>query len=231
VKSAQRIANEIADWIIERDASEVRGAIASEATLIERYDASRGVVREAIRILEIDGLVEMKRGAAGGLFPREPDGASVTRGMSLFVRSRGITVDELYEARLAIEPRCALLAADRLDGTGVARLREFLERERRAVEEHDFEEFSRTVIEFHSLVAGLSENRFMELVVRSLGELTEHVFSDASDHPPATMTDAHRAHTKIAEAIIAGDPAQAASLSIAHMKASHRYNVAERPRG
>ena len=65
--------------------------------------ASRGTLREAFRILTHKGLIEVKAGAKGGAFVRQPGTESVTESLGLLIRQREITIDDLYEFREVVE--------------------------------------------------------------------------------------------------------------------------------
>ena len=72
---------------------------------------SRSTVREALRILEVQGLVRIKTGRSGGAFVQRPGGESVASSVSLLIRGRQVRMAALLETREAIEPACAQLAA------------------------------------------------------------------------------------------------------------------------
>ena len=65
--------------------------------------ASRGTLREAFRILTHKGLIEIKTGAKGGVFARQPGTESVTESLGLLIRQREITIDDLYSFRKVVE--------------------------------------------------------------------------------------------------------------------------------
>lgn len=228
VKSAQRLAGEIENWILALRL-EPGSFLGSERDLIERFGVSRAVFREAIRIVEFDGLAMMKRGPSGGLFSSSPDGDAVTHALSVCLRYLSTEVADIYEARLTIETRCAGLAAARITEKGRAVLQEIVDEERRAIEDGDRVAYLNCVRDFHIAVADLSKNHFHSLVVRSLFELTEQLSPWPSDlRRVESMMNAHVAHVKIAEAIYDGDEALASMRMRSHTNASHTYNEATR---
>lgn len=83
----------------------------SEVELAESFGLGRVTIREALRLLERDGLVVMKRGPSGGIFVRHPDVDQVSQAVALLVKLRGTTLGEYAVFRLATEPTIAALAA------------------------------------------------------------------------------------------------------------------------
>jgi DNA-binding FadR family transcriptional regulator len=83
-----------------------------ERTLATQSNVSRGSVREALRILQAEGLIETRPGRNGGPVVRKPDGESLERPLTAFVRGRSIRLQELVETRLAIETAVTRLASD-----------------------------------------------------------------------------------------------------------------------
>src|ERR1700742_4140660 len=83
----------------------------TERELVTQSGLSRASVREALRVLETEGLVATKAGRNGGSQVRRPGRESISRSFELFVRSHGVRFEALLEAREAIEPAAARLAA------------------------------------------------------------------------------------------------------------------------
>lgn len=83
----------------------------SEIELADEFGLGRVTIREALRLLERDGLVAMKRGPNGGTFVQHPDADQVSQAVALLVKLRGTTLGEYAVFRLATEPTIAALAA------------------------------------------------------------------------------------------------------------------------
>jgi GntR family transcriptional repressor for pyruvate dehydrogenase complex len=122
----------------ESVAEQIRGQIAtgalkpgdmlpSETALLEIYAVARPTMREALRILESDGLVSILRGINGGAQVREPDLATLARRAGLHLQLRGTHLEALTEAQRLVQPGAAALAAVRRDPEDVARLRKCVE--------------------------------------------------------------------------------------------------------
>jgi GntR family transcriptional repressor for pyruvate dehydrogenase complex len=72
--------------------------IGSEEELISRFGVSRPTMRQAVRIVQAEGLVTVRRGPSGGMFARVPETSTVTRSLSLLLRHRGATFRQVLDA-------------------------------------------------------------------------------------------------------------------------------------
>jgi DNA-binding FadR family transcriptional regulator len=220
-KSGQRLAHRIEADIIA--AGHGPGArLGSEAELIERYDTSRTLFREAVRLLEHDGICEMRRGPGGGLHVVEMDSEAVSHAAALWLHFTDAPVEDLYEVRHVLEPRCAAWAAERIDAAGVERLRASRAREDAAIAGGDTDEIVAAIADFHVAVAEAAGNAAALLFVRVLSELNQR-YADAKAYEPDELAAVRRAHAAIADAVIAGDPVLASYRALVHMRASHQY--------
>src|SRR5690606_35845825 len=104
----------LANLIKVRVLSEGLGAgarLPSEPELIEQYQFSRGTVREALRMLESDGIVHIRRGPRGGIEVATPDVHHVTRSLAVLLAFDGTPVSDLLDFRLIVEPAAAAIVA------------------------------------------------------------------------------------------------------------------------
>ncbi|MCK9896635.1 FadR/GntR family transcriptional regulator [Frankia sp. AgB32] len=86
-----------------------------ESDMQEEFGVSRPSLREALRILETEGLVRIRRGKIGGGVVRRPTVTTAAYHLALTLRANSVTHQDLATARLAIEPSCAALAAELSD--------------------------------------------------------------------------------------------------------------------
>jgi DNA-binding FadR family transcriptional regulator len=184
----------------------------SEVELIARYGVSRAVFREAVRLLEHHGLAEMRRGLHGGLFIRQPDPAPVAKAMAVYLDFEKVEPRQLEDARLAIELFCAERVAARISEGEVGEIRAYLAVEATKVSSGD----SRSLYDFHVLVARLTGNPALHLFVQTLTDLTQR--QPARERTRLSVDDVHVAHLKIAEAIIARDGALARHRMMTHLE-------------
>ncbi|AEH09434.1 MULTISPECIES: FadR/GntR family transcriptional regulator [Protofrankia] len=109
-KASDVLANELRERILTGEFTEDT-PLPPERELVTQTRMSRSTVREALRILEVQGLVRIKAGRAGGAFVQRPSKDAVETSVSLVIRGQQIRLAALLETREAIEPFCAQLAA------------------------------------------------------------------------------------------------------------------------
>ena len=159
----------------------------TEREMVEQFGTSRVSVREAVRLLEQMGLVEIRRGAGGGTFVVGPEYRPVADSFRVKMQLSHGTVDHLTDARMLLEPGLCRLAAQHADAKDMERLRavveeqETLVRQRKEVSSYDLK-FHRAIIEAsHNPVLALTTVSVIDLVVSALqqarvgGGLTLHV--------------------------------------------------------
>jgi DNA-binding FadR family transcriptional regulator len=138
----------------------------SERELTEEFQVSRGVIREAIRILEITGFVTLRQGPAGGAFVTDLSFDHVgTAFLDLFLANK-VSIPELADVRLYIEPEIARLAALSATPEDKKRLTDAQEEEfvSVATTAARITQFQRV----HHVIAESSQNHFYEAISKSM---------------------------------------------------------------
>ncbi|MFF5181576.1 FadR/GntR family transcriptional regulator [Micromonospora sp. NPDC000316] len=215
-KMGELVARQILEDIVEQGLSAGAG-LPTEAQMVQAYGVSRGTLREALRILEINGLVRVRPGRGGGPIVGAVDPHTFGRTMALFMQMGRTRFGELVEARVIMEPLMARLAAERRDEAHLRELAESM-REHATLEERDEASYLAVMQRFHGVVAGLSGNGVLDLFGRALKEIyTERVV--AAERRPERWEDVRREHQAVAAAIADGDAARAETLMRAHMVA------------
>jgi len=188
-----------------------------EREIVDQTGLSRGSVREALRILEVEGLVHTRPGRYGGSVIRLPSDQVVVRFLRLFIRGRRIRFRSLLETREAIEPMLAGLAA-------ANRTEDDLEQLHKATQ--DLEAAQTGVLRFHAenlkwhcAVGAASHNELLSAFLLSIS----HAVSEGTDFRKfasrAVARTVVQAHRRILHAIVAGDQAAARSHMERHVKA------------
>ncbi len=200
-KRAEQVALQLFSEVT-RDDWRVGELIGSEADLMARFDVSRAVLREAVRVLEHHQVARMRRGPGGGLFVAEPGAEAVTEALALQIDRLGIERSHLFEVRNALEMTVLELVIERLDDDGISTLQAALAAERAATTE----EFARMGHDLHAVMAGVTGNRVIELLSLALVRLSR-LRSVAPPGAPPTLPTAEvmHVHERIVDAIIAGD--------------------------
>jgi DNA-binding FadR family transcriptional regulator len=186
----------------------------SERELTEEFQVSRGVIREAIRILEITGFVVLRQGPTGGAFITDLSFDHVGNAfLDLFLASK-VSIPELADVRYFVEPEVARLAA----------LNANTEDKKRLIEAQEEESLSVTttvarITQFqkvHLVIAESCQNHFYEAICKSMLRLTfEIVEAVDPDHEALHMPGEHK---HIIDAVISADAEAAQAAMKTHME-------------
>lgn len=203
-----------------------------EAELLEAFGVSRPSLREALRILETEGLVRIRRGKVGGGIVQRPTEQSTAYHVGLTLQSRGAKLSDLAQARAVLEPACAGLAAGRDARTRkkiVQQLTELVDDNEVLLGESYA--FTETALRFHAAVVALSGNVTVALLAGSL----EAVWSSQERHwaheattqggypDPKYQSEVLRAHRRVVRAIAEGDVEGATRAMRSHLGKSQPY--------
>ena len=219
-KVAETLAQEILRDVAARGL-EPGDRLPSERDMSLQYGVARSSAREGLRILEVLGLVEIRTGAGGGPSVRRVDVADLARTAGFYFQASGMTMRELVQARLELEPVLAANAARRCDPALVAQLAA-ANRWAEASVGAPNDEWMSASFELHRIVASNSGNRVLDLMVGALTELyTVRLWQAAV--PLSERRDVCDVHQWIVAAIGAGDAVRAEALMRAHVAdyASH----------
>jgi GntR family transcriptional repressor for pyruvate dehydrogenase complex len=196
-KASDVLADDLRERILRGDFAEGT-ALPPERELVVQTRMSRTTVREALRILEVQGLVRIKTGRAGGAFVQKPDRESVADSVALLIRGRRIRIAALHETREAIEPFCAQLAAKHRTDADLVRLDEANDAISR---DGTLAQFLQANVDWHIAVATASHNElltgFMLALSRAIYATTDNSgFIDAE-----VRSTTIRAHKGVTDAI------------------------------
>lgn len=231
-KAAELVAGTIREAIIRGELQD-GDCLPAEAHLITRYQVSRPTIREAIRILESEGLIQVSRGARGGAQVNAPTFALLSRAAGVALQSNGATLGDIYEMRTIIEPPAARMIAERNAKQGAAVLREQLKRELSLV--GDRPAATQAIADFHRIMIDLCGSVTMQMVAHSLQDLVERHMHLAMQRDPLRDVDlvnrrqrfGFRSHARLIELIEAEDGPGAERHWLNHMRAAGVYWLAE----
>jgi GntR family transcriptional repressor for pyruvate dehydrogenase complex len=193
-----------------------------EAELTSEFGLGRVTVREAVRMLERDGLVEVKRGPEGGIFVRYPDSRQLSEAFALLFTIEGTTLGEFADFRTQVEPHVARLAAEAAT----------LEQRKEIREIARAEAAGESWADIHAAIAAACGNGVYSLVMQALHvSLETHFRHDRITR--ADRDDTHHAHTRLAEAIMQSNGAAAERIMRKHLQEytafMHSTGLAEEP--
>lgn len=183
-----------------------------ERDLAAQLDVSRPTLREALRALQILGVLEIRHG--GGVYVTSLDPAELLSPLDLFVTLDARNMAELFDARIQYEPLIARLAAERMDVAGVSRLAELVAAQAAAPD--DAELFHETDVEFHKSILDASGNLFLSRtgkLLQVLGDQARRSFQRRQGVRLRSIED----HKAILSAFKARDPDAAHAAMQAHM--------------
>lgn len=176
----------------------------AEREICAQSGLSRASVREALRVLEVEGLIHTRPGRNGGTVVRRLGHDALSRSLELFVRSQGVRLQALLEAREAVEPSAARLAAQHRDDADIARI-EDAQRRLEGAAAGDVDGHVRANLDWHLAVVRASRNEpliaFMTAMSQAIHAATDRPGIN-TDEIRAAVT---RAHRRVLEAIVARD--------------------------
>jgi DNA-binding FadR family transcriptional regulator len=178
----------------------------SERELADQLGVSRTTVREAMRVLQGEGMIETRRGRSGGAIVTAPESTPAER--RRVVRQRLAELENVFDYRLAIEPAAARLAAERRTKVDISRLHETLTTLRAVAAAANGEgvspvsRFFATDAEFHDRIAQAARN---PLLVQAVSDARAAMFLPVGGVFTALHPDANRGHEEIYATIESGD--------------------------
>jgi GntR family transcriptional repressor for pyruvate dehydrogenase complex len=208
LKTAEVIALEIVRSIVEQRLSP-GDRLPLETELLKHYRVSRSSLREALRLLETQGLIAIRPGPGSGTVVGQAKPQNLGRTMTLFFHMANVTYDDLLNSWILTEPMLAALAAknpnrelkQRLLGRFVSDSK-VASPEQRAIP---------TGLAFHDAVSELANNDALSMIFRAIGFIvSDHMFQtkDRSALEDFIIDD----HSALAATIIAGKPTLARRL-------------------
>ncbi|HEX2442087.1 MAG TPA: FadR/GntR family transcriptional regulator [Methylomirabilota bacterium] len=188
-----------------------------ERQLARDLKASRVAVREALRTLELRGLVDVRQGSTGGYFVREVDDRPLVRDFETMFRLGRVSWPQLIEARRFIEPEVASLAAQRATEADLKTLGAALEQrwEHAAVSGVPARQ---SYVDFHRALAEAARNPVHAVITHALIELEAEVLDPGPELTQDDSVQIEASHRRIFEAIAAGNAEEARAAMVAHIE-------------
>ncbi|MDQ4419260.1 GntR family transcriptional regulator [Sphingobium sp. DEHP117] len=225
-KTSEVLARRIRRWIINGELPK-DSRLPQEAKLMEQFDVSRPTLREAIRILEWEGMIEVSRGARGGARVTSGWGDLVSRAMGIALQTRHATLAHIHEVRSLIEPPAARLAAERNSEAAADALGELMQEQWWAWS--DAHAIAEIISAFHQTLLQQCGNPTLEVfgvalqgIVAKNIEMSGRADNRASHVLPKPKT-AYRSQERLVSLIRAGDSEGAENHWRKHMAATQTY--------
>ena len=197
----------------------------SERELSEQFQLSRNTVREALRSLEVAGILEFRKGMYGGAFVRNGHGGAVVAGFSDMFRLGMFKPEHLKDARMLVSVAVTRAACQLATAEGLEALRVNVEAGEAAIARHDTAERVRLGLDFHHLLAAASGNPIMVILVDALITIQSQLVELLGPSPDKMIMPSRR---RIYDLIVARDEEGAAIEMGRNIDALHeRYLSAE----
>ncbi|WP_319447791.1 MULTISPECIES: FadR/GntR family transcriptional regulator [unclassified Mycobacterium] len=224
----RRIAETVAAELRQRILGAGFDRLPTQDQLVKEFGVSYPSVREALRILETEGLVTVRRGSVGGAEVHRPDQSSGAYHLGLVLQGAGVTLGDLAEGLRQLEPLCAGEVARRADRMTAVVPALIANVDAAAEAVSDGVTFTRIAREFHDLVVVFTPNDTIRHVVRSLVALwsaQEQQWAAAvtrrGEYPSATDARAAvRTHRRLVDEIAAGRAEEAERIARRHLAAT-----------
>ncbi|PZX13022.1 DNA-binding FadR family transcriptional regulator [Palleronia aestuarii] len=167
----------------------------AERDLVHSSGISRTSVRDALRLLEVEGLITTRPGRAGGSTVRQVGRDAVARPLQLYVRSREIDLASLFDCRLAVEPFLAGRTAANRTEADLAHIEEI---HAAFLAEEDISHYKRLNLDWHLAIAAASHN---DLLYTLMEAISDPIF-ETSGYQQATTAEMRKAAKTAHEAIL-----------------------------
>ncbi|MEU7828873.1 MULTISPECIES: GntR family transcriptional regulator [unclassified Nonomuraea] len=200
-------------------------ALPAEAAMLAEYGVSRESLREGLRLLEVQGLISIRRGPGGGPVVGMVDPANLGRTATLYYQMAGATYEELFEAWVFAECELAARAARHpLRDARLAAMAPFLGSDDCADDEQaGVEDFVAQHSSFHATIASLARNRVLELTLQTMGQVVTHHVA-VNEDPRAIRDLIATSHRRLAKAIVGGHGTLARTLMQQHIEDISSYH-------
>lgn len=185
-----------------------------ERQLCERFGVSRSSLREALRVLEVVGLVETR--PRSGIYVRAPETNVLQAPLWPWLVTHKETAQQMYELRELIEPGAAALAAARAEAADLAALAQALAEMEACMQQQNLAGMILADSWFHHIITRASRNTYLISLMDNIVQVLEEV-RKAALSVPGLSERALAGHRQIYEAIAQGDSAAATATMAQHL--------------
>ena len=197
----------------------------AQRDLVDMFQTSRGPLREALRVLEQKGLLEIKRGVRGGAVVKQPGMTPVAESLGLLIRHREITLAELSEFREGVEGNVAAIAAQRATPADIRQLKSLLKQAKKHVGDgiETWERFCQADNRIHVAIAKAAGNRVYEFVLRMVHDNIQQYYEAHPLRDQPFMQENYQDLCDIVAALEKQQSTAVRSLMQSHVRRFNRY--------
>ncbi|MCD2114634.1 GntR family transcriptional regulator [Rhodococcus rhodochrous] len=216
LKAAEVVARAVVRTI-RSEGLQTGDSLPSEAEMLPQYGVSRESLREGLRLLEVQGMISIRRGPGGGPIVGTVDSANLGRMEALYLHLAGASYDELFDAWVFAETTLAGMAAANPDADArKAAMAPYIEGLVDDVVHDDLDVYMSGHEGFHGSVAALAGNRVFQVTFRAYGQIVAHhlaMIGDVKLIHQELVDD----HLTLAQVISEGDSDAASKLMNQHL--------------
>jgi DNA-binding FadR family transcriptional regulator len=227
-KAAAAVANALRRKIITGTIP-LGGSLPSEGVLVEELGVSRPTFRAALRILESEQLITVRRGSRGGAWVNPPTPEVLSRRAGVYMQFHHISLDEVQRARSVFESGAVRLVAQRADPAEADLLEAMVNRERDAILDRDA--FRVAALDFHKKLIELSGNKTLIVFAFMIyGVIEEYEAGHVAPNHGAYRDGADRnaEHQRVVELIRSGQAEKAEQMWADHLESVRIAMLEER---
>ncbi|MBM7516489.1 FadR/GntR family transcriptional regulator [Nocardioides nitrophenolicus] len=194
--------------------------LAPEKVMLEKYQTGRGTLREALRLLEFQGVIALKPGPRGGPVLQSPSATHLGSTLVLLMQLRSAPFRTIVEVRSAVEPMISSMAANKMTDEELLELRGTVDQMRDEID--DQYSFLDANKRFHDVIAWSSGNALFGYLIESLLSIMDGTLIGI-DYPQYRREAILKAHQEIYDALESRDPDVAMDRMREHIQAYERY--------
>jgi len=191
-----------------------------ERVMLETYETGRGTLREALRLLEFQGVIALKPGPGGGPILLNPAPSHLASTLQLLMQLNHATYRSIVEVRTAMEPMTSQLAAQRITDEALGEVRLTVDQMRDYLDDRDA--FLDSNKRFHDVIAWSSGNVLFSYIVDSLLDILDGTVIGI-DYPRHRRVAILKAHEEIYAALAVRDPQASLERMREHIEAYATY--------
>jgi len=228
VKRADQIVESVKRWVAV-NGKQPGERLPNERELMEQFDCSKGTVREALKSLEVQGLVSIRTGPNGGATLERVPYEKASELLRNFLHFEQPSGPEIYALRTLIEPEIAALATPRLSAEDLEALEQLVARCEAPPQTFDERMEQRIAeLEFHVLLAQRCDNAMLAFIGRFLNDMIRDlvIFKKSALPEQHEFSCANlQYHQQLLAAFHARDAERARRLMHEHMKSAEHFNI------
>lgn len=223
-KAYQDVVEQIQEAIME-GSLKPGSLLPAERELKEQFGISRGTLREALRVLEQKGLIEIRTGVAGGSVIREVNSENLSDNLGLLIRNRAVSLRDLAEFREGMEGSVAALAAQRATEPDRSQLERLLVEAEGHLKEgrKGWDAFVRTDEQIHLALARISGNQLFIAVLTSVYHNIHTYYENYLPWNKALLQENFDDLRNIVAAVSEGDAERAREMALGHVLRFNKY--------